>query len=295
MTSKFLGLLIFCFWAASMGWLVAHDVWPAISAQDVPVLRATEWLESEGRESQAGIFDQSGRIGTAWTTYLIDDVRVPVERARASSSGSSTRTVESTSIIRSDLIIIDRFPLPVTPLRVKIDSTFNPKGELDEFTLRLRAQDREIKMHGERFHADFSFELEAGPKEYFFKIPLSDAGTITGAFSPFAQLPDLQVGQSWRMQVFNPLSAVAGVGDRFIPMLAQVTGRENITLHGVVRSCLVVEAAGAKAWVDRHGVVLRQETSLPVGGTITIIREPFDEESRDRAMGLFRMFGRPRR
>jgi hypothetical protein len=284
MTTKLLGILIVCFWVASMSWLVARDVWPALSAQDVPVLKATHWLESEGRQSQAGIFDGSDRIGTIWTTYIIDEGSGPRKNTAGQKPGSPDDTIEAESIIREDIVVVERFALPITPLMVNAYSTFNAEGELDEFTITIKARDTRMKLHGERFHTDFSFWLKSGPNQRVdFKLPLSEAGTISGAFKPFTQLTDLQVGQSWRMQVFNPVAALTGVGDRFIPMLARVTRQENITVNGVLRTCLVVEAPGAKAWVDRRGVVLRQEMALPVGGTLTIVREPFDENSRDAA------------
>jgi hypothetical protein len=288
--TKLLGILIVCFWVASMSWLVARDVWPALSAQEVPVIKATRWLESEGRKSQAGIFDGADRIGTIWTTYIIDEAPAPREGGVGETPGSPQSATGAESIIREDIVILERFALPITPLMVSAYSTFNPEGELDEFTLNIKARDTRMKLHGERFHTDFSFWLKNGQNSrdrMDFKLPLSEAGTISGAFNPFTQLADLQVGQSWRMQVFNPVAALTGVGDRFIPMLARVTRQENITVRGVLRTCLVVEAPGAKAWVDRRGVVLRQEMALPVGGTLTVVREPFDEKGRDAARSSY--------
>ena len=255
------GFLIIPLWLAAMGWLVAHDVWPGLVAQDPPTLKATEWLAREGSRAQLTIENQHGKIGTIWTTYRLDRI-----------------------IERTDLIWIDRLPLDITPLRVEVDSLFTVKGVLDEFTLELDNADTHLKLHGERFHSDFSFTFESGPVFKSFKVPLVDGGIIAGAFNPFAQLTDLHVGQTWRMQVFNPVAALTGFGERFIPLLVSVTGEERIDTGVWAGNCLVVESDNAKAWVDIHGVARLQEMTLPVAGKIRIVRQTgFDEEGRTAA------------
>ena len=136
-----------------------------------------------------------------------------------------------------------------------------------------------MKLHGERFHADFSFELDTGyGRSHTFKLPLSESALIASGFNPLASLSDLHVGQTWRMQVFNPVSAVLGVGDRFLPLLVEVTGEETINTMDGPTACLLVETnTGTRAWVSPDGMVYRQSAVLPVGGTLTIVREPFDE------------------
>ncbi len=253
------GLLIVPLWLASMGWLVAHDVWPGWTAQEPPRLQPTDWLQNEGNKTQFSILHDNAPIGSIWTSHLIG----------------------ANSIIRTEIIWIERFPIHIVPLRVVVNSTFTADGLLDELHIELENPSAEVTLHGERFHADFSFTLETGPIERAFKLPLAEAGMITGAFQPFSQLTDLQVGQTWRMQVFNPVSALTGVGNRFIPMTASIVGEETIATADGDRLCLVVEAPNAKAWVDRRGVVHLQEITLPVAGTIRIIRESgFDEQAR---------------
>ena len=249
-------------WLAAMGWLVAHDVWPGVSAEDPPLLQASDWLKSQGRQAQFSIHGGDGRLGTIWTTYLIDPA----------------------SLQRNDLVWIERFPLAVYPLRMVIDSVFTVDGVLDEFTLELRNNDTAMKLHGERFHADFVFEFRTSAATRRFKIPLSEGGMIAGALSPFGQLPDLELGQRWRMQTFNPVAALTGFGDRFIPMLVEVTGREKIVTSAGAVDCLIVEAANARAWVDACGAVQVQEAMLPLVGRIRIVREAgYDDYGRSLA------------
>lgn len=263
------GWLIVPLWAASMGWLVAHDVLPGWVAQDPPRMASAAWLHGAGGKTQCTIAGEQGRLGTLWTTYLAD----------------------AGSIERYDDVWIERLPVPLAPLRIRVTSTFTPDGVLDEFTLVLESAETLMRLHGERFHADFSFTFQANTVRKAFKVPLVDGGIVSGAFNPFSQLSGLRLGQSWRMQVFNPVAALTGIGDRFIPMLVKVTGERRISTGAWSGNCFVVESGRAKAFVDADGVVQMQEMTLPVLGTLRIVREPaFDDAARRRARR--RSFGR---
>ena len=263
MFTRTTGFFIVPLWLAAMGWVVAHDVWPAWTAPDPPRVLGTDWLKGEGNKAQFSILYDNAPIGTIWTKYLVGE----------------------DSVQRSDLIWIERLPIDVAPLRFIIESVFTSDGLLDEFTVQLRNRDGEARLHGERFHSDFSFTLDSGPVQEAFKMPLVDGGVVTGAFNPFNQLTDLSVGQTWRVQVFNPVAALTNsVAYRFYSMLVKVTGEETIITADGERNCLVVEAPNAKAWVDRRGVVYVQEMTLPITGKIRIVRESgFDEDAHAEA------------
>ncbi|MCH8242961.1 MAG: hypothetical protein IH897_10175 [Planctomycetes bacterium] len=245
-----------------MSWLVAEDMWPGLSAQDPPPLKVTDWLRQQGAQVQFAIHGEDGRLGTIWTAYDID----------------------RDSLQRHDLIWIDRFPLDVAPLRMEVNSVFTADGVLDEIDVEIENRQHVILLHGERFHKNFSFTFKAGPIEKAFKIPLADGGFISGGLNPFGQLVDMKVGDRWRMQVFNPIAALLGIGDKFIPTLIEVTGRETIVTPQGSTDCLVVESQNAKAWVDQHGAVLVQELTLPLVGKLRMVRETaYDADARSRA------------
>lgn len=261
MFTRTTGWLIVPLWLAAMGWLIAHDVWPALTAKEPPPHRPTEWLREEGRQSEFSVLLNNDPIGRIWTTYLVGEE----------------------SLRRTDLIWFWQYPTAIAPLRIVVDSVFTAEGLLDELTVKLASRQDSMRLHGERFHADFSFTFENGPIEQAFKVPLSEGGLIAGALSPFSQLTDLHVGQTWRMQMFNPIAALTGVGDRFMPMLIKVTGEERIATPDGECQCLVLESAHTKAWVDSRGVVVAQEITLPMPGRIRIIRQPtFDEDAMQR-------------
>ncbi len=130
---RLMTILIVMFWLAAMSWLVARDVWPAWTAQTPPLIKILDHLLEEDNRSQSGIFDLHGRAGTIWTIYKPEEQR----------------------IVREDIIRIDRFALPIAPLTLTVESVFTADGVLDEFTLRMSRKGVNMKLHGERFHADF--------------------------------------------------------------------------------------------------------------------------------------------
>lgn len=244
-----------------MGWLAAHDILPALTAGDPPRIQASDWGGTGARESQFEIQLDRERIGTLWTTYRIDEL----------------------SVQREDIVWIESFPLPIYPLKITMNSIFTPDGLLDEFSLLIPSRTgRRVELHGERFHADFSFTLEIGAHEQAFKVPLSDGSLITGGFNPFNRLANIKVGQTWRVQVFNPVAVLTNMGPRFLSILVRVTGRERLVIKGTTHDCLVVEAPNARAWVDMRGDVVMQEMVLPISGALRLLREPvFDREARE--------------
>jgi hypothetical protein len=187
---------------------------------------------------------------------------------------------------------------------IEVDSVFED-GHLDEFDLSVWADQipfptirdthtgenqGQIHVRGERFASVYGFSVRLGPNPVpeTFKIPAGQAGLVGDAFRPFASLPGLKVGQSWRMQVVNPIAALSGFGDRFTTLLVRVTGRETVnTPDNRKVDCLVVEAPNVKAWVDDDGLVLVQQVELPVGGTITARAEPYNEQAKIDAKASF--------
>ena len=271
MFTRATGLFIVPIWLAAMGWLGYHDIWPTLIAQEPPRLVPSDWLKQEGKQTQYAIYREGERIGTIWTRYTVSEDAVGV----------------------NDLIWIDRsrraggyagrLPVPLAPLRATAETVFTPDGLLDEMTIELENYSVKFKLHGERFHAHFAFSFESGPMDRAFKIPLSDGATISGAFHPFGQLGRLRVGQTWKMQVYNPIADLIGMGDRFVSVLVTVTGAEPIITSNGKELCFIVESPASKAWVNGRGEVLVQESTLPVVGKIRIVRESgFDEDMLQR-------------
>jgi hypothetical protein len=233
-------------------------VLPTLTAGDPPRVSPADWKNSGNQSTQFAITLDGIRIGTIWTIYRVDE----------------------TSVLRNDLVWIEYLKgLPIAPLRVTVDSVFTPDGLLDELTVRLRNdKSRDYTLHGERFHSDFSFSFETGPQERTFKVPLTDGSLLTGGFNSFSRLAGIKVGQHWRVQVFNPVSVLTGLGPKFLSVLVTVTGKESIATKQGTLECFVVESTNGKAWVDGDGEVVKQEIALPISGTLRLEREQeFDQ------------------
>jgi hypothetical protein len=261
MANRLWGPVIVLFWLGAMSWLVWHDVRPLWLAQDPPRSITPEWLTESRMRQQAAIEDKAGRpIGNIWTVYR--------------KSGET--------IGRQDLILIDNFP-PISPARVELDTQFDDQGRLDEMTVEVAVTGLGLSLKAERFGTQLAFVLKAGPINQSFKISDTDAGMVGDLFKPFSDMPKLEVGQTWKMQVFNPYSTILGHGRRFMPMVVRVTGKQRWETEDGIVDCFVVESPHATALVGPDGTVYRQETQLPVGGTIVIRTERFDARAFDRA------------
>lgn len=250
------------FWLVMMGWLTWHDLWPAWSAQEPPRVPFTTLTEEDCRGTQVGLYNEHGeRMGTAWTTFQ----RTPPV------------------LLREDCLFLRRFP-GLSRTRIDLDSTFDADGVLDSLEVTVHGRGVPLQLTGERFPREYAFELKIGAETArTFKIPLARAGSFGALFRPFASLPDLRVGQTWRMQILNPLAIISGMGDPFLPLLVRVTGRETLFRHGQPIDCFVVEAGGSRAWVGPDGKVYEQSVELPVGGRLVVRDEPFDAEALRRA------------
>jgi hypothetical protein len=266
MPHRITGFAIFSLWAASMAWLATHDIIPAWTAQDPPRAVASGWVARFGARSQYGIFDhRDHRIGGIWSTYA---------------SGAATE--------REDEIYLTRFPL-TGPMHVYVKSMFDIEGALDELEVAILGDWHPIRIKGEVFASKFAVHIDAGSISHrqVFKIDGNLAGIISDAFRPFDAMPELTIGQSWRMQVLNPVAVVTGVGNQFMPMLARVVGSESIEVAGAVRDCFIVETSQARAWVDMlSGKVWSQELRLPFG-TFSVRLETYDDDMRKAAARRF--------
>ncbi len=254
-------------WVSAMAALFARDVWPAWTAQDPPPVTIEQFTQLDQRERQFGISRSSGeRIGTSWSKV--------------------SRTGPSTTI--SGTILLDGLPyIPVVV--VTTNTLFDEQGGLDSFRLDIHGVPMtRIHIRGERRGIYFPCELHLGTIHQQVNLDLAASRLIGESLRPFSFLPTLEVGQSWRMQLLDPLSAAMGGGANFTSVVARVTGMETIEHpegSGEWVECFVVETSPqrSKAWVDRAGEVLVQQVDMPGLGPITVREEPFNETRRNVA------------
>ena len=245
-------------WVSAMTALFVRDVWPAWSAQDAPPLNRQHLADLPQRQEQFGIFKVGGeRIGTAWS-----DLQATPER----------------TVIRDTIATGARGILP--SLRIESETEFDPAGGLDSFALRvLGIPNTRIAVRGERRGIYFPVEMHFGTFHRQANLDMSATRLIGDSMRPFTFLPTLHVGQSWRMQLLDPMTAVLSGKTQFRSIVARVTRQETIQHQGKPVNCLVVETSPRQvtAWVDTHGRVLVSEVDLPGFGRLQTCEEPYDE------------------
>jgi hypothetical protein len=262
---RLLTITVTAVWIAAMTALVARDVWPAWTAQDPP--RLTLAPDAPEQLSQCGIFDARGhRIGTAWSAIRPFGKNVRLQGT----------------------ILLERVAM-LPPVRVETLLTIMADGMVDEFELDVHGlndlfgKPLPVEIRGENYGRYIPCTLRVGTFRRTLKLDAAASRLIGDSIRPFDRLPDLQVGQSWRMQIVDPISAALNRRTRVLPVIAKVVGKETIDHHGDAVECFVVEAGRSKAWVRRDGLVMKQTVELPGLGRLTVRDEPYDEEARNVA------------
>ncbi len=257
-----IGVLLF--WASMMSVLFMRDVWPAWTAQEPPPMTAEQLARLADRKTQLGIFAGDGRrLGTAW---------------RQMTTAGDTTSLYGTVITEPYQYI------PAT--RTETVTEFNAEGGLETFSLDVYGiSNTIIQAKGERRGIFFPCEFQFGVLRRRINLDLSATRLIGDSLQPFGYLPELRVGQAWRMQILDPLSAIVGGKARFHSVVARVTGREAITHQGRPVECFVVvtDNPPIKAWVDDDGQVCVQEAELPAFGKVILRAEPYDEQTFQQA------------
>lgn len=254
-------ILVTVLWLAAMSHLVIRDIVPAWTAQEPPRPVPTTQPNPVRREDQCGIFDSKNRrVGTVWSIL----------------TASSEQTRRQTTIELSHLPMLP-------PIRIDNILTFRQNGDVEDFDLDVfgfedgDGKPIKINMKGENYGRYIPCVVEVGPFRRTFKLDAAASQQIGDCVRTFDTLPNLKVGQSWRVQILDPISAMLNQTARITSIVAKVESQETIEHNGRPVECFVVTAARSKAWVTPEGRVLVQEADMPGFGRIIVRDEPFDE------------------
>lgn len=259
--SRILGFVIVIAWGVAFTAVVMRDVAPYLRRQEPPQ------GHMPSGDYQVGIHDARGRrIGTSWTSL---------------SNQPDMLTVQSSTHL-SDLAPL-RALVPVGDLL--IDSSFSlslPERRLTTFDLSLRHDGEEIaKFHGIQVGEDYACTARVGALERTFALDARATSLVSEAVRPFDYLPNLHVGQTWRVRMLDFVALLRDQTASIAPQLVQVTQRETIEHGGEWIECFRIETNGATAWADTSGRVLLQHVEIPLLGRLEIRDEPFDAGTRN--------------
>lgn len=264
---------IFVFWFSAMAALFVRDILPSWTAQDAPPLRPQAVAKLAQQEQQYGIYLGDGtRIGTAWGIV----------------EGTQTATT------LKGTVLIECPPL-INGIRIETHSKFDGDGALEAFNLWVygvrmpgmrNGPDTRIWVRGERMGIYFPCLMQFGALHKEANLDVCASRLIGDSLRPVAYLPSLSVGQSWRMQILDPVAAALRGKTQFRSIIARVTGIETIWQGGKQMECFVVETSPnkTKAWVDRSGCVRKQEVELPGLGVVRICEEEYRGQLRKDAI-----------
>lgn len=267
-----IGILATCLMLVANAGLLWRDVIPRWTAGPPPKRGVEQISLGSEQKAQVAIYDASGVIiGRSWTVAL---------------RNLETLSVRTTT--QFDRATVGRFTFPA---RVTVINAFyyNNDNELDSIDVAVYGLGVSVSLRGEYVPPD-SFPCQWQLDELKGTFVLEGAATklLSDSTRPFDRLPDLTVGQTWRIELFNPLSAsVPGLeqaGWRTEPVYVRVSGREKIQHRAQDVEAFVVEAERIRAWVAPDGQVLRQEVYFPLLGQLTLLDEPYDELSHRTAM-----------
>lgn len=267
MLNRWTGILSTLAMLAVNAALIRRDYAPHWFASEPP-RPATLSLEPGATTlTQAGLFDSTGqRIGYVWNSYEAEP------NVGAITSLSTT--------------VLQKLPLlstyGVSALRVQSKIRFlTHERRLDDLQMSVHGLPFQVTLRGEYFEpGDFALVWQVGEQHGNIALPGYAVRSFGQSLQPFDSLPDLYVGQSWRMQVFNPLGGLSSLTEAeemsTESLLVRVTREENLNFEGGGARVFRLEADRLRAWVAWDGRVIRQEIDLPLIGTLSILDEPYD-------------------
>jgi len=248
--------------------LFVRDVLPGLVVGEPP----DPWCmlpADEERCAQVGIFDSANRlVGRSWTLARAQGEFVKVE--------SVTR-----------LYPIQLPEELVTPhLRIDVDMLYRSADALvDELVMVIRGLPAVVELRGElitleEFACKWRVGVPGSGPSGRLVLDAQATRALGQVLRPFSRLPGLRVGQTWRLELLDPLAhVIQGFKSPEIlaePQIVRVSGVETITHRGRKVEAFVVETRQTRAWVAPDGTVLRQEVELPLLGKLLLRDEPFD-------------------
>ncbi len=277
MVNRWLGIVCLSLMASANLAIFLRDVLPAWSSGDPPEGLAHNLRPGMSLQTQVGLFDARGRrIGSSWT--------------HAEKTSDQLVRVRSWTVLTNGALPALR--LPAGYLRIDTDLTYTSEPRLDELSVRVRGLGIPIELRGQFVPPnDFPCQWIAGSQSGYFVIPAYATRAVGDIVRPFESLSGLYVGQSWKLQLVNPLAGMLpGGSDHGLlgpEVLVRVTRTEPIVYAGKRYEAFVLEAPRMRAWALPDGRVVRQEVDLPVIGKLILQQEPYNDARRRELLSRF--------
>lgn len=266
--NRWIGISAFAFMLLVNASLFVRDILPRWAVGRPPQPPFSGLAENEERSTQLAIYNDAGNlVGRSWSI--------------------STRT--SALLKMRTITRLDALPIPGHAINRKLavvsDFYFDKELRLSEMNVSVAGLGFPVNLRGEFTPPDtFPCQWQLDTMRGNFILEGESTRALHDITRPFEELGDLEVGQFWRVEIFNPLSGMmpglSGPDMRPEPVIVRVTGKETMDHRGARVECHVVEADRIRAWVAPNGRVIRQSVTLPLVGTLTLVDEPYSHELR---------------
>lgn len=278
MINRWIGIVTAAGMIIAVSAVISRDILPRWFPDDAPPSEVHLLAPGESRMLQVGIYDDNGlNLGSSWT------------RSTRHSMGNIA-TVDTTTALHAI-----RLPhgASTPPVRIETSLTYRfDEAWVDEVSFRLLGLGIPVQLQGETMPTgEFACLWQVGSERGRFLLDARAPVALGDVIRPFDRLPNLYVGQSWEIDLLDPLSQIVPGMDRvglsLEPVLMRVTRTETIVHQNQQVEVFVVEGGdhGAVAYVADDGRVLRQEVTLPLVGRLVLLDEPYDSEALHAARG----------
>lgn len=149
----------------------------------------------------------------------------------------------------------------------------DPLGRLVEFESRIRLANivDAIKVQGQIENSKLRLTVQSGDLPYKLEQHLPPNSLMSDELSPHVRMPGLRTGQIWTVPLYSPFRSPSAP----MEILQAIVEREDsLTWGGRAVPCRVIVYRGdsgsgqagdevrGRVWVDRDGMVLRQEVAI---------------------------------
>lgn len=264
-------VVVVLFWCTTMGWLVVSKILPPLRVGEPPnyasILKETSdeapvcwsihlqnkpigWAANKTVRRKDGITDMYSRV------YLCE---LPWDELAPGWLGAVLKPVFNNL---AELDIEKKSRLVIDPL-----------GRLVEFESRVRVADiiDAIKVQGQIEGSNLRLSVQSGDLPYKLERDLPPNSLMSDELSPHVRMPGLRTGQTWTVPLYSPFRSPSSP----IEILQAVVERDDsLTWGGRTLPCRIIVYRGdsgsgqagseirGRVWVDREGIVLRQEIAI---------------------------------
>ncbi len=273
MGSKPFNVIVVLFWLATMSWLVSDKVLPLLRVGEPPSYRSILANEHDQPPVCWSILWNDHLMG--WAASQVTDRPDGMNEMHSRVYIGELPLDEIAPGLLGFLVrpLLDQIGSHDLDARSRLE--VDPLGRLVGFESKIRlAKLRDaIKMQGRIEGAQLKLHVQSGEWLYKTERYLPSNALVGDALSPQARLPELRVGQTWTMPVYNafrpynsPIEILQARVERNEPLVwnGRSISAQVVVYRADSGSALVAarEARG-KLWVDPdEGTVLKQEVTV---------------------------------